>query len=1002
MGLFTTFKEFGGAIANAFKGSVNSYCFLETTDGESSLVAKDGSLCTVLRVNGARQVMGQEEMERLVETLSISLSSTMGKSGHAIQVWFARDPDLSPQLVRQMLQQARTTAQRLHLSLDDLLQERERHLPRFITWEGFYIALWTRLTVLTPQEVQNLKKDLKTPVGWPAMSDTQNVFKLGAQVAIRHRSFVSGFVSDLNAVHIRADILDGHAALQAVKSSIYPDMVGSNWRPRLPGDPPYPRFPEHGGGDYSHLMWPRLDSQLFNTEAEVVNQRIVRVGAYNFASVSMTVGPQELQDFSHLMGRIRDQGEFPWRVSFLIEGDGLGSGMALKSGLAGVFGITNTTDNKPIREAVRILQEVKTNGSVIVRLRVSFSTWAPADLGLRLIEERISRLQRAVVGWGYCDVSPTSGDPLAGTLSSALALDVASTAPSGAPVLKDVLYMLPWNRDASPWPHGPVLFRTVDGRPWPYMPASNLQTGFVDLIFAPPGYGKSVLLNTTSLALCLSPSATSGTGGAMLPRLAIIDIGASSSGLINLLKEALPPNRRHEVQHRRLQMIPEHAINPFDTQLGFRHPTTVEKAFLINFVTLLGTPVGETKPPSSLSELVAAAIDLLYSEYDDQNRKGQPKRYQSHQDVAVDEAIVAHGIRIEEGETTWWSVTDALFEKGAVHEATLAQRFAVPRLDDMNIIIRKPQIESRYSKATMPNSQETVLDVLSRMISSAIGAYPILKSETRFDIGDSRVVALDLDMAAPKGGAAADKQTAMVYMLARFILAKDFYIGDDILPACPASYLDHHKARIRRVKETPKRLVMDEFHRTRSAQAVRDQVVVDMREGRKYGVAVSLVSQLLEDFDTDMIELATAVWVLGVNTPRAAEDARKIFDLSPTATDIVKNYLRGPGPGGAPFLVILTLKDGRHEHLLVNTLGPTEMWAFSTTAQDAVIRNKLYEVLGPVEARRRLARRFPRGTAKGEIERREAALAEMGDSSDEAKDGLVEQIIQELLADPAA
>ena len=58
-----------------------------------------------------------------------------------------------------------------------------------------------------------------------------------------------------------------------------------------------------------------------------------------------------------------------------------------------------------------------------------------------------------------------------------------------------------------------------------------------------------------------------------LPRIAIIDIGPSSSGLISLLKEALPASKRHLVAYHRLRMTPEYSINPFDTQLGCRYPT---------------------------------------------------------------------------------------------------------------------------------------------------------------------------------------------------------------------------------------------------------------------------------------------------------------------------------------------------------------------------------------------------------------------------------------------
>ena len=50
-----------------------------------------------------------------------------------------------------------------------------------------------------------------------------------------------------------------------------------------------------------------------------------------------------------------------------------------------------------------------------------------------------------------------------------------------------------------------------------------------------------------------------------------------------------------------------------------------------------------------------------------------------------------------------------------------------------------------------------------------------------------------------------------------------------------------------------------------------------------------------------------------------------------TAQEIMRRRLTGPTDRGAPFLAVLYLKDGRHEHLLYNTLGPTEIWAFSTT-----------------------------------------------------------------------
>lgn len=993
MALSSIIDTVASAIETLLKKPMASYCFLETADPEGNIVAADGSMVSVVRIDGVRQLMGTDELNEIVREMSLRLSSYLGEPGHAIQVWFSRDPNMSADLLKSLNVPALSVARNLQLrGLEDLLKERERHLSRYITWEGFYMALWTRPAVLSKQELEQVRKTRKAPETWPISVDTQAVWTVARQIHIRHQAFTTSVVADLERMAIRAEVLRGHEALRTVKASIYPDMVNSEWRPSLPGDKVSPRRPEIPG-DISHLLCPRLEDQLFDREAEIVNPRIVRIGRYNFANLDMTIGPQDTRPFGALLERLRKMGEFPWRVSFLIEGDGLGGSLQIRNALAGVMGFTNS-ENKLLRAAVKSLEERKDNDETVVRLRVSFCTWAPAG-DLNQIEEQASQMQRAIETWGYCGVSPSSGDPLAGSFSSALALDVASTAPVGAPPLAEVVHMLPWNRDASPWKKGSVLFRTADGRPWPYQPGSSLQNTFIDLISAPPGYAKSVFLNTTNLALCLSPAATIGAGGSKLPLVSIIDIGPSSSGLISLLREALPPERRHEVQYRRLRMIKDHAINPFDTQLGCRHPLPLERAFLVNFLTILGTQAQEDKPPSGLSDLIGMVVDELYKLFDDRSRRGSPRLYTRGESKEVDKAIDRHNIHLAEEEPTWWSVVDTLFAAGDLHAAGLAQRFAVPRVEDLTIVVRKPEVADVYGGARTANG-ESLIDVFQRMVSSALREYPILTLPTRFDIGESRVVSLDLDEAAPRGGGPADKQTALVYMLARFVLAKDYYLNEEVVALMPEDYQPHHKQRIKRIRETPKRIVYDEFHRTQSTPIVRQQVLIDMREGRKWGVHIALASQLLADFDEDMVNVATGVWIMGVGTDQAAREAQNIFGLSRTATRVVRSQLNGPGPDGAPFLAILNLKDGKHEHLLMNTLGPMELWAFSTTAEDAALRNRLYATIGPIETRARLAKRYPGGSAKSDVEARLARMAEMGHDADEAADGVIDQIVKEI------
>ncbi len=106
------------------------------------------------------------------------------------------------------------------------------------------------------------------------------------------------------------------------------------------------------------------------------------------------------------------------------------------------------------------------------------------------------------------------------------------------------------------------------------------------------------------------------------------------------------------------------------------------------------------------------------------------------------------------------------------------------------------------------------------------------------------------------------------------------------------------------------------------------------------------------------------------------EKSVETFGLSPTAKIALRTRVHGPREGGATFLAQFATKQGMNTQLLTLTLGPIELWAFSTTVEDVSLRNRLYHHLGPVEARRVLARLFPNGSIKKLVERRLASIKE--------------------------
>ncbi len=974
-------------LSTSLKQTTESYCDLETADSSTTLVNHDGSLITLLKIDGFTELAGVDEFKRLCNGFTNAFQPAMGRTGQAFQVYFSYDKQSIKKLIQDIYAPASATQKRLELDLDDLFNERVNVLSKYCADEKVYFVLITRPFVLASDQLKdanNTKLKMIRERKSPPFINSQTIFAAIPEIRDTHEAYVRAVINDLSALNIQMRVLEVHEAVHAIRMTADPDFTADDWRATLPGDKLPVREMNSFEGDVSDLLWPSLAKQVIPRDAEIIDRRTVLVGNKIYASAFIDLFPKDIRPFMSLFARTVPV-QIPWRISFLVESNGLAT-VKLKGLLSAILSFSSA-QNRLISDSVNLLKYLEINTDEdLVRLRVIATTWAPEG-ETALLRRRSSELVKAIEGWGSTDVSEMCGDPFAGFAATMLATTLASPAvPTIAP-LSEVISMLPISRPASPWKQGAMLFRSPDGKPWPFQPGSSEQTTWIDLVYARPGSGKSVLSNGLNLALCLSAGLT------RLPRIAIIDIGPSSSGLISLLKEALPASKRHLVAYHRLKMSPDYSINPFDTQLGCRLPTPLERAFLVNFLSLLSTPLGADQSYDGMADLAGMVVDELYKVFSDDVN---PTPYAQGIEEFIDSILEEIGF-VKDSKSTWWEVTDALYSAGFIHEAHLAQRYAMPLLADATSICRTPSVEDLYGKIVAPTG-ETLINAFSRMISAAIREYSILSRVTAFDIGDARVVSLDLDEVAKSGGDAADRQTGVMYMLARYVLARHYYLTEESLGQVPSQYMAYHKNRVTEIREDHKRIVYDEFHRTSRSAAVRDQVLIDMREGRKWKVQIALLSQSVEDFDSIMVDFATAIYIMDAGPSQTIDKTCKIFGLSETAKMALKNRVHGPREGGATFLAQFATKNGVSIQLLTLTLGPIELWAFSTTVEDAAVRNRLYRHLGPAEARRFLASLFPHGTVAKEVEHRLNFLKEEGGLiKDEAKESVIDQLVTEIL-----
>lgn len=1000
-GLVNGLDSFFIWINSMLKQNLADYSDLETAQDEYSLVAKDGSLLSIVRINGYKSLINNEAFyQKISEPFRSGIDPFMSKVGHSIQIWFSMDSTKSKKIVRDALNPSYETAKRLDLNLEEILDERVEHISNRANYEECYLVLWTRPSSLVKSEVKEeleSKKKIRMSQKAP-ISNASDPFAANGLLFNTHSSFVDSIENLIFGIDISCEKLSVREAAKAIRNSIDDEVTGNNWEPFLPGDPIMPNIrKEMHKSDEWDIVWPKLSWQICPRDANIINNKIVQIGDKIYAPAYIDLMPKEIQSFTSLFNSIGNK--FPWRISFTIEGDGLAA-VSSRAMFASILGFASG-NNKLLNNGVKLLRELKDQyNQTVVKIRISFCTWGHKTK-VNEVEKQLSELCRAVEGWGSCIVSDVTGDPIGGFMSSALGATINSVATVSAAPLGAATFMLPLSRPSSAWRTGAVLLVSPDSKLMPYQPGSSEQTTWIQLLFAPPGSGKSVLMNVTNLALCLAP------GIPRLPKIGIVDIGPSSSGLISLIKESLPIEKRHLAQYYRLRMTEEFCVNPFDTQLGCRFPTSEEVAFLNNFLLLLVTDPNKENPEEGMTGLVQAIINDMYQK---NSERGTPKRYDKGVDKNVDEILANINANIDY-KTSWWEVVDILFKNNKTHEAIMAQRHAVPLLADASTSAQDDKIKDIYGKVQV-STGETLVQYFNRSVTDALNQYKILGRPTVFDIGEARIVSLDLDEVAKSGGVQAQRQTAIMYMLARYILGKDFKIGVDTVNEMPypanmavpenipaKEYKVYHKKRVEDCKEDFKRLCFDEFHRTSSSPMVRNQVIVDMREGRKWNLDVTLASQSLDDFDETMKSFATGIFIMAGGNEKDINNLIDTFGMEDPAERfyLTKGKVHGPR-GGRPgvFMAKFITNTGKYTQLLSAHIGPSEMWALSTTSEDAAIRGKLYEKIGPSEARKILAEVYPFGVKKV-VEQRKENMKTSGSYTDDDSN-IYEQIVEELLA----
>lgn len=994
-----------------------SYCDLATAVGLSAediklnpelkdphiLVTDDCAMLSVFDVQGTFRLMSPEEFDTVIGNLRVKLGSYMRQYGHSLSICFERDPDRSHDELMRLAEPQLNTARRIGLDAGDIVLSRvDRNAP-LVAWEQNLLMIYTHMPAMSNEErkrvIAERSKQAKS-ADLPILKYAQTPASFLGALKHRHDSFIERIRDDFlksgpaGEGGILISPMSAHDAARMVRIQLDREHTSQKWRPRLPGD----RMQANGAPhptDFSDVSYPRLNYQIATHDVQPVGDFIKTDSLYH-ATMSLELGPLEPQPFKDLMDKVNRT--IPWRVRYDLEPGGLDKSRGRRALLSftGMF-----PGNEIIRDAFLDLVETDRNDPATT-LRVMAATWAPTE---SLAKERRAALEKAMQSWGVCNVRTSHGDPMLALGSSIAAFSTNNTANMMFPPLSEALCMMPFQRPATPWAKdGSFVQRTPEGKIFPIGLASRMQDTDIRLISAPPGSGKSVLLNSMNFAALLKP------GARKLPLMTIIDVGPSSTGLIQMVQDSLPPGRTNEAVAIRIANDVQFATNPFDTQLGGLRPTRAEMDFLIDLVGGMLINTQTLQPPSAdCGRLVAHLIRNLY------NKKSQSEKeaYEPGVEAMVDQRLDSAGLRAKHDagwweDATWMEVRDLLFGSGFLREAQLAHFRAMPTLPELATCLNDKDVEQLYGSAHTETG-EKLIEYARRAISAASNQYAMLSGRTKFEIGsETRLLCIDLQ---PVVGSSTTNEgilrTTLMYMFARHLGAKNYFLDEDELrEVMPPSglYSEYHSQRIADIKDENKTIAYDELHNVgkpprpgvpaKGLTLVMDRMIKDGRENRKWGVSIIGSTQYLDDYPDELLNAATSVYVMRGGNAADERILRSQWNVSEECIRRLNREATGPGPQGGNYLALFKTKVGTIVQMLTNTPGPVELWAFSTTPDDMSLRRRLFKAIGPAAARKLLAARFKTGSATALLDAmRVEASADAEDHS------VIDKLAQQLLAE---
>lgn len=510
--------------------------------------------------------------------------------------------------------------------------------------------------------------------------------------------------------------------------------------------------------------------------------------------------------------------------------------------------------------------------------------------------------------------------------------------------------------------------------------------GHVTLVYGPPGKGKTVLAN----ALYLAAVKEAVSRRRELPMMGIVDVGHSTGGFIEALKEILPADRRDKIQIFDVKPDSPLVLNPFDLPLGFRMPTDERITTLTNF--LVSMAFGKMERQARPSSLFVNTVRSLYDRFSDQSQIA-PKPYTTIQNRSLAARILEKtGKRYVDGQVTWWSIVNDLIEVGEFDLAEIAQRYAVPTMEDFR--------SAMFERLEQPDVSLDIAHLARYNITDHMMKCKFICGYTSTDIGRAKIAVINLGALLQKERDAAVARTA--FYAARLSLCRDVYMAPAAWSRMDSKLQGYHHRNLEGRRSSGVHIVYDELQRYQEGVQLNalfaDEMASEIKLAKRSGVSLKLMSQTSSSFGRQAALWATGIVLLDVSTSRRYTIAHDL-GISEEFIDKVGPLLTGPATGRLTMAIYTGVENGSDSIVNLN-LNSSALWAISPWGSESDVRTRLAKRVGFKRAVIALGKRFPTLTAHYYIEAEARRLA--AESSEYSYRDMVEPVTESLISELAA